>query len=112
VPQICIGLQEYFRDVYDHLNRIHGSIEGIREMLTTAIQVNLGMISLSETEVTKKLAGWAALIAVPTLIAGVYGMNFKNMPELEWLGGYYYSLLLMFGIDVGLYLWFRKIRWL
>jgi len=112
VPQICIGLQEYFRDVYDHLNRIHGSIEGIREMLTTAIQVNLGMISLSETEVTKKLAGWAALIAVPTLIAGVYGMNFKNMPELEWLGGYYYSLLLMLGIDAGLFLWFRKIRWL
>jgi magnesium transporter len=112
VPQICLGLQEYFRDVYDHLTRIHGAIEGIREMLTTAIQVNLGMISLSETEVTKKLAGWAALIAVPTLIAGVEGMNFKNMPELEWAYGYYISLLLMLGLDAGLYLWFRKIRWL
>jgi magnesium transporter len=112
VPQICLGLGEYFRDVYDHLNRIHGSIEGIREMLTTAIQVNLGMINLNETEVTKKLAGWAALIGIPTLIAGIYGMNFKNMPELEWVNGYYLSLALMLGVDGALYLWFRKIRWL
>ena len=112
VPQVCTGLQEYFRDVYDHLTRIHASIEAIREMLATAIQVNLGMINLNETEVTKKLAGWAALIAVPTLIAGVYGMNFKNMPELEWYYGYHVSIALMLGIDAGLYLWFRKIRWL
>ncbi|MEO8676301.1 MAG: magnesium/cobalt transporter CorA [Casimicrobiaceae bacterium] len=112
VPQVCTGLQEYFRDVYDHLTRIHASIEAIREMLSTAIQVNLGMISLSETEVTKKLAGWAALIAVPTLIAGVYGMNFKNMPELEWYYGYHISIALMLGIDAGLFMWFRKIRWL
>ena len=112
VPQICAGMQEYFRDVYDHLHRIHESIEGIREMLATAIQVNLGMISLNETEVTKKLAAWAAIIAVPTLIAGVYGMNFKTMPELEWAHGYYYSLVLMLGIDAGLYAWFKKIRWL
>jgi magnesium transporter len=112
VPQVCTGLQEYFRDVYDHLIRIHASIEAIREMLATAIQVNLGMISLNETEVTKKLAGWAALIAVPTLIAGVYGMNFKNMPELEWHYGYHVSMAVMFGLDIALYLWFRKIRWL
>ena len=88
VPQICAGMGEYFRDVYDHLQRLHATIEGIRDMLATAIQVNLGMISLNETEVTKKLAGWAAIIAVPTMIAGVYGMNFKNMPELEWEWGY------------------------
>lgn len=112
VPQVCAGMQDYFRDVYDHLNRIHASIEGIREMLTTAIQVNLGMINLNETEVTKKLAGWAALIAVPTLIAGVYGMNFKVMPELEWSHGYLYSILLMVGVDLGLYAWFKRIRWL
>ena len=112
VPQLCIGLHEYFRDVYDHLVRIHASIEGIREMLATAIQVNLGMISLNETEVTKKLAGWAALIGVPTAIAGIYGMNFKNMPELEWANGYYYALAFMTVIDLGLYAWFKKIRWL
>ena len=88
VPQICAGMNDYFRDVYDHLHRIHTSIEGIREMLTTAIQVNLGMISLAESEVTKKLAAWAAMIAVPTMVAGIYGMNFEHMPELKWWFGY------------------------
>jgi magnesium transporter len=112
VPHICAGLQDYFRDVYDHLVRIHATIGGIREMLTTAIQVNLGMINLNETEVTKKLAGWAALIAIPTLIAGIYGMNFKVLPELEWRFGYLYSLGLMVVVDVGLFAWFRRIRWL
>jgi magnesium transporter len=112
VPRICEGMGEYFRDVYDHLQRLHATIEGIREMLATAIQVNLGMISLNETEVTKKLAGWAAIIAVPTMIAGVYGMNFKNMPELEWVWGYPASIVAMVVIDVWLYLRFRKAKWL
>jgi magnesium transporter len=112
VPRICAGMGEYFRDVFDHLQRLHASIEGIRDMQATAIQVNLGMINLNETEVTKKLAGWAAIIAVPTLIAGIYGMNFKNIPEYDFQYGYYMSLAVMAAIDVLLYLWFRKIRWL
>ena len=112
VPQICSGMGEYFRDVYDHLHRIHSSIEGIREMLTTAIQVNLGMISLSDNEVTKKLAAWAAIIAVPTMIAGVYGMNFEFMPELKSPFGYPLALLAMVGIDVYLYFHFKKVKWL
>ena len=112
VPRICAGMGEYFRDIFDHLQRLHASIEGIRDMQTTAIQVNLGMISLNETEVTKKLAGWAAIIAVPTMIAGIYGMNFKNMPELEWLWGYPLAMAAMVGIDILLYVRFRKIGWL
>ncbi len=112
VPQICAGMGEYFRDVYDHLHRIHASIEGIREMLTTAIQVNLGMISLAESEVTKKLAAWAAIIAVPTMVAGIYGMNFKHMPELEWTLGYPLALGAMLVIDIYLYFHFRKVKWL
>jgi magnesium transporter len=112
VPQVCQGTQAYFRDVFDHLQRIHAAIEGFREMQTTAIQVNLGMINLNETEVTKKLAGWAAIIAIPTLIAGIYGMNFKNMPEYEWAYGYYVALASMVGLDFLLYLWFKKIHWL
>jgi magnesium transporter len=112
VPQICAGMGEYFRDVYDHLQRLHMTIEGIREMLTTAIQVNLGMISLNETEVTKKLAGWAAIIAVPTMIAGIYGMNFKHMPELDWPWGYPGSVVVMLLIDIWLYVRFRKAKWL
>ncbi len=112
VPHICAGMREYFRDVLDHLQRLHASIEGIRDMQTTAIQVNLGMINLNETEVTKKLAAWAAIIAIPTLIAGIYGMNFKAMPEYDWTYGYPLALALMVGIDVALYLWFKRIRWL
>jgi len=112
VPQICSGMGEYFRDVYDHLQRLHSTIEGIREMLTTAIQVNLGMISLNETEVTKKLAGWAAIIAVPTMIAGIYGMNFKTMPELEWKWGYPASIVAMVVLDIWLFIRFRKAKWL
>jgi magnesium transporter len=112
VPRICAGMGEYFRDVFDHLQRLHASIEGIRDMQTTAIQVNLGMISLNETEVTKKLAGWAAIIAVPTLIAGIYGMNFKFMPEYEMVFGYPLTMAAMLGIDIGLYAWFKKIHWL
>jgi magnesium transporter len=112
VPQICSGMGEYFRDVYDHLHRIHSSIEGIREMLTTAIQVNLGMISLSDSEVTKKLAAWAAIIGVPTMVAGVYGMNFDYMPELKWPFGYPVTIALMVIVDVYLYYRFKKSKWL
>jgi magnesium transporter len=112
VPQLCTGMREYFRDVFDHLQRIHVSIEGIRDMQTTAIQVNLGMINLNETEVTKKLAGWAAIIAIPTLIAGIYGMNFKGMPEYDLPYGYPLCLAAMAGLDFILYLWFKRIRWL
>jgi magnesium transporter len=112
VPQICSGMGEYFRDVYDHLQRLHAAIEGIREMLATAIQVNLGMISLNETEVTKKLAGWAAIIAVPTMIAGIYGMNFKHMPELDWKWGYPASIAAMVLLDIWLFIRFRKAKWL
>src|SRR5664279_1941045 len=112
VPQICSGMGEYFRDVFDHLQRLHASIEGIRDMQATAIQVNLGMISLNETEVTKKLAAWAAIIAVPTMIAGIYGMNFKNMPELEWIWGYPVSVAIMIVIDIWLYVRFKRVKWL
>ena len=112
VPQLCMGMREYFRDVFDHLQRIHATIEGIRDMQATAIQVNLGMINLNETEVTKKLAAWAAIIAVPTLIAGIYGMNFKGMPEYDLPFAYPICIAVMLTLDVLLYVWFKKIKWL
>jgi magnesium transporter len=112
VPHICAGMNEYFRDIYDHLHRIHASIEGIREMLTTAIQVNLGMISLAESQVTKTLAAWAAIIAVPTMLAGIYGMNFDHMPELQWTFGYPLAIAAMVGADVFLYFHFKRLKWL
>src|SRR5947199_6812004 len=75
VPHVCSGLGEYFRDVYDHLIRINQSLDSSRDTVATAIQVNLAMITIGENEVTKRLAAYAALVAVPTMIAGVYGMN-------------------------------------
>ena len=112
VPQICVGLSEYYRDVYDHLIRIHQSVTSLREMVIIAITVNLSMITLQENQNTKQLAAYAALIGVPTLIAGVYGMNFEHMPELKWLFGYPMALALMVGIDFYLYRRFRNSGWL
>jgi magnesium transporter len=111
VPHLCQGTQEYFRDVYDHLARINGTIENIREMLTTAIQVNLALIGIADNEVTKRLAAWGALITVPTLIAGIYGMNFKHMPELDWSIGYPLVIFAMVAIDALLFLRFRRAKW-
>ena len=112
VPQVCVGLSEYYRDVSDHLIRIQQSITSLREMVITAISVNLSMITLHENQTTKQLAAYAALIAVPTLIAGVYGMNFDHMPEIKWLFGYPMALALMLSIDMYLYRRFRKAGWL
>ena len=112
VPPLCQGTQEYFRDVYDHLARINGTIDSTREMLTTAIQVNLALIGISDNEVTKRLAAYGALITVPTLIAGIYGMNFKNMPELSWSIGYPLAIVLMVAIDAFLFVRFRRAHWI
>ena len=111
VPQLLAGMGEYYRDVYDHLARIEGAIESIREMLQTAISVNIAFISLAESEVTKRLAVWGALITVPTLIAGIYGMNFKHMPELDWATGYPFAVTLMIVVDALLYWRFKKAGW-
>ena len=112
VPGVCTNTQEYFRDIFDHLYRINQSIDSIRDMLGTAIQVNLSLIALSDNAVTKKLAAWAALIAVPTMIAGIYGMNFEHMPELKWMWGYPASLASMIVIDIFLYWRFKRTHWL
>jgi magnesium transporter len=112
VPGVCHGLTEYFRDVYDHLIRINQSIDAARETVSTAIQVALAMVNMGHGETTKRLAAYAALVAVPTMIAGVYGMNFEHMPELKWHIGYPLSIAVMVGIDVYLFFRFRKAGWI
>ncbi|HUX23236.1 MAG TPA: magnesium/cobalt transporter CorA [Burkholderiales bacterium] len=112
VPQVCAGTQDYYRDVYDHLIRINQSIDSLREMVTTAISVNLSLITLQENETTRRIAAYAALVAVPTMIAGVYGMNFKNMPELSWEFGYPVALAVMTVLDSVLFYRLRKAGWL
>jgi magnesium transporter len=112
VPQLCQGTQEYFRDVVDHLERLSHNVDNLRETVTTAMTVNLAMITLNENEVTRRIAAYGALVAVPTMIAGIYGMNFKNMPELDWAIGYPLALALMVGIDMYLFRRFRKTGWI
>jgi magnesium transporter len=112
VPQLCAGLQDYFRDVHDHLLRLNQSIDSLRETVSTVTAVSLALITLQENEVTKRLAAYAALVAVPTLVAGVYGMNFEHMPEIGWRFGYPVALAVMALIDGYLFYRFRKARWL
>ena len=112
VPQLCLALQDYFRDVYDHLLRLNQAIDSSRDMVNTGISVTISLISIQENTVTKRLAAYGALVAVPTLIAGVYGMNFQHMPELDWFWGYPLALLLMAGIDGYLFYRFRRAQWL
>jgi magnesium transporter len=112
VPQLVSALQDYFRDISDHLVRLNQSIDSMRDMVTTAVSVSLSLITLQENEVTKRLAAYGALVAVPTMIAGIYGMNFEHMPEIEWVFGYPLALISMFLIDLYLFHRFRKARWL
>jgi magnesium transporter len=112
VPAVCSRSQEYFRDVHDHLARINGAIDGIRETIATAIQVNLSMVTIEESETTKRLAAYAAIFAVSTALAGIWGMNFEHMPELKWTFGYPMALGAIAGA-AGILFWrFRRAGWL
>jgi magnesium transporter len=111
VPSVCSGLQDYFRDVHDHLTRLNQDIDDLRDMITTAVSVNLSLLTISENEITKRLASYAALVAVPTMIAGIYGMNFQYMPELQSKWGYPVALGIMIVCDVYLAYRFKKARW-
>jgi magnesium transporter len=102
----------YFRDVYDHAIRINDLVDTLRELLTTALEANLSLRSVAQNESLKRLAGWAAIIAVPTMVAGIYGMNFRFMPELNWTLGYPVVLSATIGICVFLYYRFKRTGWL
>ncbi|HWO42270.1 MAG TPA: magnesium/cobalt transporter CorA [Candidatus Eisenbacteria bacterium] len=112
VPQLVAGLQDYFRDVYDHLIRLNQAVDSLRDMTATAISVNLSLVTIQENQVTKRLAAYGALVAVPTMIAGIYGMNFQYMPELNWWFGYPFAIGLMVVLDAYLFYRFRKAKWL
>lgn len=111
-PAVCANSRDYFRDVYDHLARINASLDTIRDTIGTAIQVNLSMVTIEESEVNKKLAAWAGIFAVATAFAGIWGMNFKAMPELQWEYGYPMALLTIGTACVALYVHFRRVGWL
>ncbi len=102
----------YFRDVYDHVVRINEMVENTRELLNTAMEANFSLTSISQSDVSKKFAGWAAIIAVPTMVAGFYGMNFNFIPEAEWEYGFYAVILFTAAACLLLYFLFRRSGWL
>ena len=111
-PAVCVPVQEYFRDVHDHLVRINAAVDAIRETIGTALQVNLALVTIEETDTTKRLAAWAAIFAVPTAMAGIWGMNFDAMPELHWRWGYPFALAAIAIVTGVLYWRFRRSGWL
>ncbi|SFF20167.1 magnesium/cobalt transporter CorA [Nitrosomonas sp. Nm166] len=111
-PAVCSSIRDYFRDVYDHLVRIDASIDTIRDTIGTAIQVNLSIGAIENNEVNKRLAAWAGIFAVATALAGIWGMNFEQMPELKWEYGYPLALLTIGLACFFLYIRFRRIGWL
>jgi len=105
-------LREYYRDVHDHLRRVSGRIGGFRELLGSALHANLTQVSVRQNEDMRKISAWVAILAVPTMIAGIYGMNFEQMPELEWRFGYPAVLVLIAIICTLLYRRFKRSGWL
>jgi len=105
-------LRPYFRDVYDHAQRADEQVNSQRELLTSVLEANLALVSVSQNEVVKQISSYAAIIAVPTFIASIYGMNFEHMPELSKTWGYPVCLAIMFLSILGLVQYFKRIDWL
>jgi magnesium transporter len=104
-------VRPYFRDVYDHVVRINDAVDNLRELLSSALDANLALMSIRQNEIMKQLAGWAAIVAAPTLLAGIWGMNFEGMPELRRWWGYPLALATIFTIMGFLYWRFRRAEW-
>jgi magnesium transporter len=111
-PQVPESLRSYFRDVHDHLLRVDEQVDGFREALTAVLQANLAQVTVRQNEDTRRISAWVAIIAVPTAVAGIYGMNFEYMPELKWTFGYPLVLAVIVVICIGLYARFKRAGWL
>jgi magnesium transporter len=111
-PAVCITSQEYYRDVHDHLALINGTVDAVRDTIATAIQVNLSLVTIEDSTIVKRLAAWAAIFAASTALAGIWGMNFDEMPELHWKYGYLVALSTIGSVAGILYWRFRRKGWL
>jgi magnesium transporter len=112
VPGIDEASAPFFRDVLDHLTRAAETVDGLDQLLSTAFDAHIAQISVQQNEDMRKISAGAAIVVVPTLIAGVYGMNFEHMPELTWTYGYPYAIALMAAAVVLLWMWFKRSGWL
>ncbi|HEY6566514.1 MAG TPA: CorA family divalent cation transporter, partial [Actinomycetota bacterium] len=112
-PFMTTALAPYFRDVLDHLMRIGEMVDAIRDLIMTLLDVRTTQAANRMNEVMKSLTAWATILLVPTLFAGIWGMNFRHMPELDWRYGYQVAIMTIVGSAFGLYAWFKwKKRWL
>jgi magnesium transporter len=109
-----IGTEEvhFFRDVADHVIRVSEQTEALDTLLSSALNAHLARVSVQQNDDMRRISGWVAIAAVPTMLAGVYGMNFDNMPELHWYYGYYALLAVMVIICSSMYAGFRRAGWL
>ncbi|WP_328520597.1 magnesium and cobalt transport protein CorA [Kribbella sp. NBC_00359] len=112
MPGINPKAAPYFRDVVDHLNRVSDQTESIDTLLSSALNAHLARVSVQQNDDMRRISAWVAIAAVPTMVAGIYGMNFDNMPELRWHFGYYAVLLLLAVTCTTMYRFFRKVGWL
>jgi magnesium transporter len=109
---VAPDLRDYYRDVHDHVLRVLRATDTMRETLADAMQVNLALVTVRQNEVVKRLAGWGAILALPTMVFSMYGMNFKTMPELDWQFGYPASLAVTLVGCIWLYRLLKRARWL
>jgi magnesium transporter len=112
VPPVCTNTQEYFRDIHDHLTRINTGIDTMRDTIGTAIMVCQSTVSIEQNVINKQLAAWAAIFAIATVFTGIWGMNFGNMPELQWSYGYPVALFIIISVCGFFYLRFKNSDWL
>jgi magnesium transporter len=105
-------VRTYFRDVNDHLLRAHDQLESYRDLLTSVLSANLALVTVRQNEDIRRISAIVAIVAVPTLMAGIYGMNFDHMPELGWRFGYPLVLAVMAAVCFALYRYFRRVGWL
>jgi magnesium transporter len=105
-------IRPYFRDVHDHVLRVVAQVQEFRELLTSVLTANLTQTTIRQNEDVRKISAWAAIVAVPTMIAGIYGMNFEHMPELGWVFGYPLVLAVIAVACVTVYRFFRRAGWL
>jgi magnesium transporter len=110
--QIHPEIRDYFRDVNDHLIRVREQLDAMRDLLAGSLQANLAQVAVRQNDDVRRISAWVAIIAVPTAIAGIYGMNFEHMPELKWEFGYPAAVLAMLTICAALYRYFKKVGWL
>jgi magnesium transporter len=110
--QIQPEIRDYFRDVNDHLIRTRDQLDAMRDLLAGSLQANLAQVAVRQNDDVRRISAWVAIIAVPTAIAGIYGMNFEHMPELTWTLGYPGALVLMLLICATLYRYFKRVGWL